>query len=97
MNGSREIVVGSTVLTLNEFELTAEGIMGEGDDWSITMSFPGALLPVTPRSWKRRSELLFDEEDVEKMLWEEAMHALQKNAVFAHEQRTELVADEDLT
>jgi hypothetical protein len=63
----------TATLELPGFTLTAEGILGSGLDWTLTTTYE-LLRPTV----QRVNINFWDEDDVTKFLWDEAVELLQK-------------------
>lgn len=83
-----EVTTTTAKLELDGFTLTAEGILDEPSEWTITNSSP-----VRSTSYTRNE--YWDEDEVVEALWEEAMFIIRKYSNVVIDHMTEEVEDED--
>lgn len=85
---TKEVTTSTIKLELDGFTLTAEGILDEPSDWTITNTSP-------VRTTKHVTREYWDEEEATDYLWEEVMYLLRKYSTVTVDHFTDEVEDEE--
>jgi hypothetical protein len=85
---TKEITTAVIKLELENFTLTAEGILDEITEWTITHSSP-----VSTTSYVRRE--YWDEEDATDFLWEEADYIIRKYSTVTVDYTIDEIEEEE--
>lgn len=76
---TKEVTTTTAKVELDDYTLKVEGILDESN-WEVTMSFKDNVLP--SKSWNITADI-WQEEELEELVWREVMRITKKYAVVS--------------
>ena len=88
---TKEVTTTTAKVEVDDYTLKFEGILEERN-WEVTMSFKNDLVP--SKSWKF-DEYIWDEDELEEMVWSEVLRIAKKYSVVTIDHMIEEVEEEE--
>lgn len=88
---TKEVTTTTAKVELDDYTLKVEGILDESN-WEVTMSFKDNVLP--SKSWNLTADI-WQEEELEELVWREVMRITKKYAVVSIDHMIDEVEEDD--
>jgi hypothetical protein len=88
---TKEVTTTTAKVELDDYTLKVEGILDESN-WEVTMSFKDNVLP--SKSWNLTADI-WQEEELEELVWQEVMRITKKYAVVSIDHMIDEVEEDD--
>jgi hypothetical protein len=88
---TKEVTTTTAKVELDDYTLKVEGILDESN-WEVTMSFKDNVLP--SKSWNITADI-WQEEELEELVWREVMRITKKYAVVSIDHMIDEVEEDD--